>query len=56
MTAFPAPTVAWASPNDPGRPLVVLLHGRGADEAGIIGLADHLPRRTVVRGGPRTDQ
>jgi phospholipase/carboxylesterase len=43
MTGFPDPVVAWAAPDDPARPLVVLLHGRGADEAGIIGLADHLP-------------
>ena len=43
MSSFPPPTVAWASPDDPSRPLVVLLHGRGADEAGIIPLADHLP-------------
>ena len=56
MSTFAEPTVAWSSPDDSTRPLVVLLHGRRADEAGIIGLADHLPRRTVVRGGPRTDQ
>jgi phospholipase/carboxylesterase len=43
MSTFPDPTVAWADCDDPTRPLVVLLHGRGADEAGIIGLADHLP-------------
>ena len=43
MTSFPTPVVAWAGPDDSSRPLVVLLHGRGADEAGIIGLADHLP-------------
>jgi phospholipase/carboxylesterase len=43
MSTFAEPTVAWASPDNPTRPLVVLLHGRGADEAGIIGLADHLP-------------
>jgi phospholipase/carboxylesterase len=43
MTAFAEPTVAWASPDDPTRPLVVLLHGRGADEASIIALAGHLP-------------
>jgi phospholipase/carboxylesterase len=43
MNPFPAPTVAWSGPDDPARPLVVLLHGRGADEAGIIGLAEHLP-------------
>lgn len=43
MTDFSDPSVAWAAPDDPARPLVVLLHGRGADAAGIIGLADHLP-------------
>ncbi|GAA1918565.1 alpha/beta hydrolase [Nocardioides marmoribigeumensis] len=42
--SFGTPTVAWSAPDDPSRPLVVLLHGRGADEAGIIGLADHLPQ------------
>lgn len=41
--AFDEPTVVWHSPDVPGRPLVVLLHGRGADETGIIGLAGHLP-------------
>ena len=52
MSTFPDPTVAWAGPDDPSRPLVVLLHGRGADEAGIIGLADHLaagPTYAAVR-------
>jgi phospholipase/carboxylesterase len=43
VTMFAEPVVAWAAPDDPAQPLVVLLHGRGADEAGIIGLADHLP-------------
>lgn len=42
MTRFSEPMVAWAAPDDPARPLVVLLHGRGAAETGIIGLADHL--------------
>lgn len=41
--AFDEPTVVWHSPESSDRPLVVLLHGRGADEAGIIGLAAHLP-------------
>ncbi|HEX8779760.1 MAG TPA: phospholipase, partial [Nocardioides sp.] len=36
--------VAWAAgQDDPSRPLVVLLHGRGADERTILGLAGHLP-------------
>jgi phospholipase/carboxylesterase len=43
MTTFLPPTVAWRDREAAG-PLVVLLHGRGADEAGIIGLADHLPK------------
>ena len=43
MSTFADPTVVWLSTDDPARPLVVLLHGRGADEAGILGLADHLP-------------
>jgi phospholipase/carboxylesterase len=59
MSSLPAPTVAWAAPDDPDRPLVVLLHGRGADEAGIIRLADHLPdapsyaavRAPIAEGG-----
>jgi phospholipase/carboxylesterase len=43
MSTFPAATVAWAAPDDPDRPLVVLLHGRGAHEASILSLADQLP-------------
>jgi len=43
MTAFDEPTVVWHTRDEPSRPLVVLLHGRGADEKGIIGQADHLP-------------
>lgn len=44
MTAtWEAPVVAWAGASDATAPLVVLLHGRGADERGIIGLADALP-------------
>ena len=43
MTSFPAPIVAWSHPDDPARPLVVLLHGRGADETSILRLADQLP-------------
>lgn len=39
-----APVVAWATgDDDPDLPLVVLLHGRGADERSILGLAEHLP-------------
>ena len=43
MNSFGEPVVAWHTPDCPDRPLVVLLHGRGADENGIIGLAEHLP-------------
>ncbi len=43
MSAFADPVVAWRGSNDPNAPLVVLLHGRGSNEADIIGLADHLP-------------
>ena len=36
---FTAPVVVRAGSTDPDAPLVVLLHGRGADERSIIGLA-----------------
>ncbi|GLY27911.1 hypothetical protein [Kineosporia sp. NBRC 101731] len=57
---FPDPVVAKAGPDgDAGRPLVVLLHGRGSNEADIIGLAGHLPegaqyvavRAPIAEGG-----
>ncbi|HET6562958.1 MAG TPA: serine esterase [Marmoricola sp.] len=59
MNGFPAPTVARRGSTDPGAPLVVLLHGRGADESSIIELADHLPdglsyaavRAPIAEGG-----
>jgi phospholipase/carboxylesterase len=40
------PVVAWRRPPKSGRstPLVVFLHGRGADEHDLIDLADQLPR------------
>ncbi|HEX2075863.1 MAG TPA: luciferase family protein [Geodermatophilus sp.] len=41
--AFAQPVVATAGSTDPQAPLVVLLHGRGATEDGIIGLAGALP-------------
>ena len=43
MSGFGSPVVAWQASDNPDQPLVVLLHGRGSDETGIIGLADHLP-------------
>lgn len=43
MTDFTEPVVARHGATDPDAPLVVLLHGRGSNEADIIGLADHLP-------------
>lgn len=54
-----APVVVTHGADDPSAPLVVLLHGRGADERGIIGLADHLPpgptyaavRAPITEGG-----
>lgn len=45
--AFDAPTVTWNGLDAADRPLVVLLHGRGADETGIIDLARHLPAGAV---------
>jgi phospholipase/carboxylesterase len=59
VTVFAEPVVVWAAPNDPAQPLVVLLHGRGSDEAGIIGLAAQLPtgpsyaavRAPIAEGG-----
>ncbi|WP_428843282.1 alpha/beta hydrolase, partial [Streptomyces prasinus] len=45
-----APTVAWSAEPDrrPGTPLVVALHGRGADEASFAQLAPHLPQDATV--------
>lgn len=43
MTTFPEPVVEWRGAPDADAPLVVLLHGRGSNEADIIALADHLP-------------
>jgi phospholipase/carboxylesterase len=42
-SVFSPPTVRWHGSRDPQAPLVALLHGRGSDETGIVGLADHLP-------------
>lgn len=43
MTTYAPPVVAWHGDANPGAPLVVLLHGRGSNEADIVGLANHLP-------------
>lgn len=59
MTSFPTPVVAHRGTTDPPAPVVVLLHGRGADESSIIALADHLPpgpsyvavRAPIAEGG-----
>lgn len=59
MSTFPEPTVAWHGADDDAAPLVVLLHGRGADERSILGLAGHLPagpsyaavRAPIAEGG-----
>lgn len=39
-----APVVVRAGSTAEDAPVVVLLHGRGADENDLIGLADHLPQ------------
>ena len=39
MTTFTEPVVRRLGPDDPRAPLIVLLHGRGADEGSILGLA-----------------
>jgi phospholipase/carboxylesterase len=63
QSTFPEPVIArhQASPAEagPGRPLVVLLHGRGSNERDIIALAGHLPegvdylavRAPIAEGG-----
>ena len=43
MSVVAAPVVVRAGTSDATAPLVVLLHGRGATEESIVGLADHLP-------------
>jgi len=58
-STFSAPVVATYGSIDPGAPLVVLLHGRGSDEASILALAPHLPsgpayaavRAPIAEGG-----
>lgn len=59
MTTFAAPVVAWRGEHGGDRPLVILFHGRGSDEADIVTLADHLPdsldyaavRAPIAEGG-----
>ena len=59
MSAFAEPVAIWRGATDADAPLVVLLHGRGSNEADIIGLADHLPagpayaavRAPIAEGG-----
>ena len=54
-----APVVALRGATDPDAPLVVLLHGRGSDEHGIVALSGHLPagpayaavRAPIAEGG-----
>ena len=56
---FSRPVVARHGSADPAAPLVVLLHGRGSNEAEILGLAAHLPagpeyaavRAPIAEGG-----
>lgn len=43
MAETSEPVVLWAGSDAPSVPLVVLLHGRGYDEKGLIGLTDALP-------------
>jgi phospholipase/carboxylesterase len=59
VSAFAEPAVVWRGSTDATAPLVVLLHGRGSNEADIIGLADDLPigaayaavRAPIAEGG-----
>lgn len=44
MSSYPQPVVATYGSDDPDAALVVLLHGRGSDEADILALAPHLPQ------------
>ena len=59
MTPLAPPVVTWHADDRPDAPLVVLLHGRGSNEADIVGLADYLPvgaayvavRAPIAEGG-----
>src|SRR5687767_6978474 len=48
--AFPAPVVLWSKPEEEraGKPLLVLLHGYGANEEDLLSLADLLPQDFAV--------
>ena len=48
--AFPAPVVLWSKPEEAraGKPLLVMLHGYGANEQDLFGLADMLPEEFAV--------
>ncbi len=48
--AIPAPVVLWSKPEEAraGKPLLVLLHGYGANEQDLLGLADMLPQDFAV--------
>jgi phospholipase/carboxylesterase len=47
---FPAPVVLWSQPEDQraGKPLLLLLHGYGANEQDLLSLADMLPADFAV--------
>jgi len=48
--AFPAPVVEWSQPEQEraGKPLLVLLHGYGANEQDLLSLAQMLPQDFAV--------
>ncbi|WP_427133064.1 alpha/beta hydrolase [Pseudarthrobacter sp. S9] len=48
--AFPAPVVLWSTPEEAvaSKPLLVLLHGYGANEQDLLSLADMLPGEFAV--------
>ncbi|SDK69101.1 phospholipase/carboxylesterase [Arthrobacter sp. ov407] len=48
--AFPTPVVLWSKPEQEraGKPLLVLLHGYGANEQDLLSLADMLPEDFAV--------